>query len=1175
MKLGVLGPLELVVDGHPVILRASKLRLLLAMLAASANRVVSADQLADALWGDHPPPTAHNTLQGYVYQLRRVLEPSRRDRSEACLLVTHDRGYLLALAPEQLDSNRFESLAAEARSHLATAPAVAARLLREALALWRGPALVEVMHVASGELEASRLEAARLGAAEDRCRAELALGHHTEVINDLAALVRAHPLHEQLAAMQMVALYRSGRQAEALRAYERVRSELAEGLGVIPSPDLARLEQAVLLHEPSLDWLPPPLDRAPAGGRPGVIPTATSCTRWRSRTFVGRQAERATLEVALAEASDGQPSVVLVTGEAGVGKTRLVGEVMDMARGGGASVLTGGASGLMGGQVPFAPLAEALRHHLGSRADSSVDELVAVSQGALLQVLPELGSHEGEAPRCGSARLQGLLLRSFAWLARDDPVALVLEDLHWADASTAALVEFLARNLSDQRLVVVVTVRTDALNPRHLRWDLMAGLERSPLLRRIDLFPLNLAEVSELVEALLGRPAGVPLAEELAARSQGNPLFVEELVAAHREQRSLRPTFREMLVARTQDLGPAAKAALRVLAVAARPLEHAVLVPAAGLDEAALVTGLRAAADRGVVLAEGDTYRFSHALVGEAVAADLLAGERMALHARLATSLQSAGAAAAEVAHHWLAAGDLSQALPALVGAAAAAERALAWGEADAFYEQAAELWDRVPGAARRSGVDRAWLFERAAEAALLTDRSVHAGSAVRYQRAIDLSTAALAHLDPTSEPARAGLLHARLGALQWSMGGDGAARWDEAMRLLPAEPPTVERGWALALVARGLLESQRYRQAIPLAEEAIAMSHRLKDQVLESSSRTTLGTVIGYLGDVDGATAHLGEAMVLAESAGATDEVMRAHNLLWAVLWANDRHEEGLAVTRRTEELGRRLGVAEAVRPAQLYRTAMALQVLGRWDECDSVLAELEDRWPNVHSRLLRQASMAAARGEEPALGKAIRQARSNVLSIEEASMLVEAEAQLALWRSRPVRARELVDGALRKLASFDAADLVGPLCLLGIQAEADRADTARSVGSSGEADQAVARAGPLVDRLRHVVETPDLPPWTRAVAATAEAEATRARGRSDVDRWQEAVRAWAASGRIYPLACAQWRCAEAILLAGGSRSEAAGLARTSRATADRLRLKPLAARLDSLARQHRLPQG
>ena len=254
MEIRILGPLEIVAESGPVDVPNGKARLLLAALVVHANQVVSTDRLFDFLWRGRPPVSAVNTLQTYVSHLRHSLEPDRPPRKQGRMVITREPGYVLAVDPDRIDAARFERLVGEARLVLGSAPDRAAALLRTALSLWRGEPLADFTFEPFAQSEIIRLIELRLTTLEDRIEAELAIGRHAALCGELAQLVREHPLRERLAGQQMVALYRCGRQAEALRAYTDLREMLVEQLGIDPSTALVRLEAAILRQEPTLDW---------------------------------------------------------------------------------------------------------------------------------------------------------------------------------------------------------------------------------------------------------------------------------------------------------------------------------------------------------------------------------------------------------------------------------------------------------------------------------------------------------------------------------------------------------------------------------------------------------------------------------------------------------------------------------------------------------------------------------------------------------------------------------------------------------------------------------------------------------------------------------------------------------------------------------------------------------
>jgi WD40 repeat protein/DNA-binding SARP family transcriptional activator len=319
MRFLVLGPLEVEADDGPVALGGPKERLLLALLLTRPNQVVSVEALIEGLWRDRPPPTAAKTLQSHVLRVRRALEPGRPRGAAGEVLVTREPGYLLRVSPGELDTAQFEALTARARRALVDGQATAAAAsLQQALELWRGQAFGEFLDCDLAAAEAGRLGELRLVAVEDRVDTDLRLGRHRELVAELEGLAREHPLRERLWVQLMLALYRSGRQADALLAYQRARSVLVEELGIDPGAELRQLHTAVLAQDPGLD-LPVPAAASPARELPEALHPA-------GPPFVGRVAELAWLQAAWTRAARGEGGAVFVAGAKGIGKTRLAAE---------------------------------------------------------------------------------------------------------------------------------------------------------------------------------------------------------------------------------------------------------------------------------------------------------------------------------------------------------------------------------------------------------------------------------------------------------------------------------------------------------------------------------------------------------------------------------------------------------------------------------------------------------------------------------------------------------------------------------------------------------------------------------------------------------------------------------------------------------------------------------
>src|SRR5690349_34662 len=415
--------------------------------------------------------------------------------------------------------------------------------------------------------------------------------------------------------------------------------------------------------------------RLRAGARmPSVSPLPVSAardtplmsSRVTSTRFVGRAPELDELRAALAEATSGKPALAFIAGESGVGKTRLLAELERAARADGARVIGGDCVELGEGELPYAPLVGALRP-LARANDPALAQLSAPARHALSRILPGLGREEerNDDEATAQARLFDGLLELLELLAGEDGLLLTIEDLHWADRSTRAFLVYLASTLCRENVLVVTTYRPDELHRRHPLRPLLAELERDARARRVELRPLTRAELAQQLEDILGAAANHDLLERLFARSEGNPLFAEELLAAGMDGRgALPPTLRDALMLRIERLSPDAQELLRVIA-AGRRLDHDLLAAASGVDPRVPVR--EAVAAQLVVADEEGFYSFRHALLREVVVDDLLPGERASLHLALAKALEARAAGlpahggahlAAGIAHHYLESGD-------------------------------------------------------------------------------------------------------------------------------------------------------------------------------------------------------------------------------------------------------------------------------------------------------------------------------------------------------------------------------------------------------------------------------------------------------------------------------------------------------------------------------------
>ena len=910
-----------------------------------------------------------------------------------------------------------------------------------------------------------------------------------------------------------------------------------------------------------------------------------------SPTFVGRAAEPARLAQARDRAAAGTPTVVVVGGEAGVGKSRLVGELVAGSRAAGAVVLAGGCVELGGEGLPFAPVVEALRTM--ARGIDGPELATAVpepTKAELARLLPELGQPPAGGPEqpwldlgSGQGRLFELLLGLLERLAAERPTILVVEDLHWADRSTRDLLAFLVRNLRQGRLLPVLTYRSDELHRRHPLRPFLAELERDRRVERLELARFDRGEVAAQLTGIFGVPPLAGLVDRIHARSGGNAFFVEELAAAAASglDGELPPNLRDTLLARIELLPEPTQQVLRVAAAAGGRVEHDLLAEVAGLPEPELLAALREAVSAQVLVADAEdgTYGFRHALVKEAAYGELLPGERTRLHGRFAVALAeraanaNAPALAAELAWHWYAAHDLERALPAAIEAGLAAEGTYAFAEAQAHFERALELWERVPAGTER-GMDKVELLWRAAEAAANTAAS---------ERAIALVRAALAEVDPRREPVRAGLLTQRLANHLRLAGRPGAFEaYQEAVRLVPETPPTAERASVLAGLGQALMLLARFEEARTVCQDAIAAARAAGARSVEPHALNSLGVAVAWLGDPEAGLASLREARRLAGEAGVPYEAARACINLSSVLHDRlGRLEEAVAAAYDGLEVARASGLQRTVGTFLAGNAAGSLYDLGRWEEADRVTAPARELGgEDVAAVTLhgQRARLDTGRGDFAAALDQVRAARrlggDVFIAAQYLPGLSVVEAEVAAWQGRHAEARAAVAAGLAPPGhALDDQSTRARLCTLGLRVEADQVERAGPRQDAGAAQDARRVAAALIEQARDAGGDrgdADLP----ALLVTCEAEWGRVRGASDPDRWEAAAAAWRAIAGHHPyqVAYVRWRAAAALLERRGDRERAARLLRQAHAAAVALGAAPLRREVERLARAARV---
>jgi DNA-binding CsgD family transcriptional regulator len=857
---------------------------------------------------------------------------------------------------------------------------------------------------------------------------------------------------------------------------------------------------------------------------------------------VGREAEIARLVAALEEAGQGRAPAIVVEGESGAGKTRLLREFAALAAERGATVLFGRCVDCGDAGPPYWPIIEALR---------------SVS----------IAAEPGWAASDDRARFFEAVLDRLEDLGRHSPVALLVDDLHWADRSTRDLLGFLLANLAGEPgPLVVAAVRSEALVPGHPLVPLLAELRRS---RRAEFLPLDRlgrSDVAAQLTSILGQAPEPGLLEEIWRRSEGNPFYVEELLAAARSGHELTSTLQPILEARLGALSPDARAAAGAVAASVGPVPHRILAEAAGIPEPALLAGLRECVDRHVLVGDAGagTYTFRHSLLREAAYADLLPGETMRLHSAYGRALRSQASAAvadlAAVASHLYAAGEVEQALPAAVTAGEASEAAGGYAEAHLQYERALEL---------AGGPDRGALAERAAEAAQLAGEP---------GRAVELVAIAL----EGARPEDASRLQLALGRARWAAGdNDGAlGAYDEAVRLL-VDPRTGEGVRALAAAAEARMLAGRYGESRRLAGEALALARRLALPHEEAEILGTLGVDLALLGDADAAMAALDQAVVAAQKAGRPRPLARAWlNRAQVLAGPLNRLEEAAQVAAGDLARLRELGLGRSYGAILAATLANTLFRAGRWNDADPVIeTALADR-PTGEAAIevtLARCRLAVGRGQFAAAHadlERVDHSWTQAVAPRYQAPLLTLAAGLALWEGRTGDAREAVARALDIVAGSDDSWLVAALLWHGIRAEGDGATRARALGDRLDAKTTADAAAALLDRARALQEgsAPAVRPVVAAYDALCRAEERRAGGADDPDIWAEAAGLWATLDQPYPSAYARYREAGAVLATTARSARAATTLREAHAAAVGLGAQPLQQAIEDLAGRARL---
>jgi DNA-binding CsgD family transcriptional regulator/tetratricopeptide (TPR) repeat protein len=901
--------------------------------------------------------------------------------------------------------------------------------------------------------------------------------------------------------------------------------------------------------------------------------------------FVGRVVELEALEAALGRAGAGGAPTVLVGGEAGIGKSRLVGEFSRQVQPE-VLVLSGACAPFGSSPPPFTPVVEALRAYAHNTDEQQRAELSAMAP-SLTRLLPELdveaaAKNRRESSDPGQSLIFAQLLTVLEEVAKRQPLVVVLEDLHWADRSTLDLLALRSQTARAPACLIVATFRSDELDPGHPLRLTLAELQRSGRTDVLELTRFGRNELVAQLTGILGHPPEYAVVEQILQRSDGNPFLAEELLAAETEVPGGAPArIRDIVMARVETLSEPTQRMLDVLSAAPRSMTHRHLATASEMPEHDLEHSLHEALARHVLVRTGeDAYEFRHALVREATYDALLVEERRRLHLKLAQALDAARTTRGDMpsqlladrAHHWYHAGDQRRALQSAVEAGLAAEEIYAHAEALTQYERALELWDHVEDSEQLVGIDGVALRARAAEAA---------SSLGEPLRAAHMIERALEDVDAAADPVRAGLLRERLGRYSW-IGGDTAyalAAYGEAVRVIPSARPSAERARALAALAHAEFIANRYRVAQALGLEGLEVARAVGAHTEEARALATLGAAVAALGDRRAGLEMVREGRALLENAHSSpDLVFVTYSYESDSLSDGGAFDAAVEAVRPGIELMRRQGMHRSHQSWLEGVEARALVKLGRWTEAAVLMDAALERGPaGITRRMvqLQRAELQLGRGDIVTASQTLADARRAAEGDHPfAGKLFELTAWLTSTQRDFASARLTVGRGLAALDGLDDVHANAWLCWRGLQVEADRAEDARAHRRRAETAAAVRVGEDLLARVHAL----DALPAARALAElpalklSCAAELERAAGRGTTESWLGAAGAWKSLREPYPRARCLARAAEGALAERRAKPEIAEWLASAQEIAIELGAAPLVQTLESTALRGRL---
>ena len=863
-----------------------------------------------------------------------------------------------------------------------------------------------------------------------------------------------------------------------------------------------------------------------------------------SASLIARGPELALLREALAEVEGGVPRTVVIGGEAGIGKTRLLREFA-AEQSGSVLALHGQCIDLGAVAAPYSPIKSVLRALVGAVGADPVMDAAGPGRAALAALLPELAAFVDSAgtdraapplaalPGVDSSRLHEVVAVLLEEFSVRQPILIVIEDLHWIDGASLNLLRFVVRALTTARVLIVLSYRSDDVPRGHALRGFLSELERARSVERWELKRLTRVQVRKQATSILGRTPELAVLESVYTRSEGVPFFVEELLALDdcEVDDALPDTLRELLLARYERLSPAAQHLLRLIAAGGVSVAHPLLSTVFSGSADDLDSAAREAVLANVLVAGYENYTFRHALVREAIHADLLPGDRTRFHTAYADALEQNSdgrRVAAEISYHRLAAHDVTRAFPATLAAAREARAAFAYSTAAQLGERALELWDQIPDAEAIAGMSKVDLLGRAAS---------QLSSAGENERSLAMVNVALAECSRSDVPRYARLLRAKAQSLA-NLGLTGSiAVLEDALALMADEGPSETRATLLVTLAGRQMIEARLEEGIALADAALAEA-----EVSGSGRTASIAANIGAVTRLNAGRFEEGFALLeRAKVMAAEDSVATLRYLVNAsdMMYMMGHFAEAVELAEQGLEMAKAHGVERSSGVILASNAVDPLFALGDWARAQTLIDRgLALNPPLAFTVYLIRAKVWALlwTGHVDEAAAEFRAHRGLMGGI------IEVEMQTRLGVARVASELAIAQGDLRR-AWAEASVLFSPefqplpgydLPLLAVAARvlvAVRADEAAVAGFGDGSAPDAPIAADTEDRLRALTRRdgfwPTAPIWTAVIDAEL--------GGHSATLWQGAVEAVARDGAPVHLApYAMMRLGEAHLHAG-----------------------------------------